>query len=593
MDARSSNVISFLFGSDASPIAIDDHSLGRCGFIELYDDVDLEGMISGISNTTRGKKEKLRENIPSTSSVAEMSYSRHVCLTIIPSFMIPREILTFFKAYIHEIHSIQILRHYVDPEKYLALIKMSSIESAKVLIRDYNGRILTSLEINPVPCYLHTVKRVHLEKDYKHEDHRSISKSLPSSPLTLPEDFVVSGESSEVLPRVQSHIIESERERSRTLSSSGSIFSAVNTVKSDKEPKDDIICAVCLESFVISHPTSLTTYCNHVFHIYCVLKLEGPQCPVCRFQHDSSSNYMSECSDCQLQGEQLESSLTNDGNDNLCNDLWMCLVCGFIGCGSSRHFHIREHYQQHLHSYAMNVDSRRVWDFSGDGYVHRLVLQESGGDDGVTDAIIGNNMHEDDNMRIRNSNLKLSEVTTPGYQSTFRSQCAPVTCEEEELLVNTKLESIAGHYNQLVTFQLEQSRIQHEGRLQNLREFIRHEISLFPIKSGSSGGTWSSTVHQILNNERNKVLQQKEIGEGKVKILQQECDVLLELNSSLRENQMEWRKRVDMAQDKLSKTEQRFTEWIQKLEEKVSSLMSNLDCDKYQQTAGSSSSAFS
>ena len=26
---------------------------------------------------------------------------------------------------------------------------------------------------------------------------------------------------------------------------------------------------------------------------------------------------------------------------------------------------MREHYQQHLHAYAMNTETRRVWDFAG------------------------------------------------------------------------------------------------------------------------------------------------------------------------------------------------------------------------------------
>ena len=36
-------------------------------------------------------------------------------------------------------------------------------------------------------------------------------------------------------------------------------------------------------------------------------------------------------------------------------DLWVCLVCGFIGCGSSHCDHIRTHYLTHLHAYAMNT----------------------------------------------------------------------------------------------------------------------------------------------------------------------------------------------------------------------------------------------
>ena len=56
------------------------------------------------------------------------------------------------------------------------------------------------------------------------------------------------------------------------------------------------------------------------------------------------------------------------------NDLWMCLVCGYVGCGLSNQFHIRTHYLETLHAYVVNLDSKRVWDFAGNGYVHRLVM---------------------------------------------------------------------------------------------------------------------------------------------------------------------------------------------------------------------------
>jgi hypothetical protein len=78
------------------------------------------------------------------------------------------------------------------------------------------------------------------------------------------------------------------------------------------------------------------------------------------------------------------------------DDVWICLVCGFSGCGEMRLGHIREHYEQTLHVYAVNTHSRRVWDFAGiyihikhgvftvlntycvvneigQGYVHRLI----------------------------------------------------------------------------------------------------------------------------------------------------------------------------------------------------------------------------
>jgi uncharacterized UBP type Zn finger protein len=38
--------------------------------------------------------------------------------------------------------------------------------------------------------------------------------------------------------------------------------------------------------------------------------------------------------------------------------LWVCLVCGFIGCGRFHHNHIKAHYEEHFHTYAMNTGEK-------------------------------------------------------------------------------------------------------------------------------------------------------------------------------------------------------------------------------------------
>ena len=48
------------------------------------------------------------------------------------------------------------------------------------------------------------------------------------------------------------------------------------------------------------------------------------------------------------------------------DDMWVCLVCGFVGCGASRTNHIEAHYNSQLHAYAMNTVTKRVWNFAGD-----------------------------------------------------------------------------------------------------------------------------------------------------------------------------------------------------------------------------------
>lgn len=84
-----------------------------------------------------------------------------------------------------------------------------------------------------------------------------------------------------------------------------------------------------------------------------------------RFQHDSFSTSTS-CDMCSVHFQSLQSLF---GESNFFadseEDLWMCVVCGVVGCGASKKNHIASHYEEHLHAYAMNTTTKRVWDFAG------------------------------------------------------------------------------------------------------------------------------------------------------------------------------------------------------------------------------------
>ena len=46
-------------------------------------------------------------------------------------------------------------------------------------------------------------------------------------------------------------------------------------------------------------------------------------------------------------------------------DLWICLVCGNVGCGRYTKEHAQRHYLETHHNYAMSLTDNRVWDYAG------------------------------------------------------------------------------------------------------------------------------------------------------------------------------------------------------------------------------------
>lgn len=60
-------------------------------------------------------------------------------------------------------------------------------------------------------------------------------------------------------------------------------------------------------------------------------------------------------------------------------NLWICVICGNIGCGRYGHAHAHAHYEQTTHLYALELETQRVWDYAGDGYVHRLIQNKADG----------------------------------------------------------------------------------------------------------------------------------------------------------------------------------------------------------------------
>lgn len=81
-----------------------------------------------------------------------------------------------------------------------------------------------------------------------------------------------------------------------------------------------------------------------------------------------------------------DSDAESDADDPSCcavcetqQDLWVCLVCASVGCGRYKQGHAHRHFAETGHLYSLELETQRVWDYAGDGYVHRLIQNKADG----------------------------------------------------------------------------------------------------------------------------------------------------------------------------------------------------------------------
>jgi BRCA1-associated protein len=77
----------------------------------------------------------------------------------------------------------------------------------------------------------------------------------------------------------------------------------------------------------------------------------------------------------------------NCENCGLSDNLWTCLICGFVGCGRYYAKHAVSHNYETRHQFAQEISSQRIWNYIGDNYVHRMIrhgrLQEANNSTGA------------------------------------------------------------------------------------------------------------------------------------------------------------------------------------------------------------------
>eukprot|EP01135_Chromosphaera_perkinsii_P011360 Nk52_evm5s2391 gene=Nk52_evmTU5s2391 len=319
-------------------------------------------------------------------------------------------------------------------------------------------------------------------------------------------------------------------------------------------------CPVCLERMDEAVSGVLTILCNHSFHCECLYKWKDSRCPVCRYckRMEDEDRY--------LLGRNVCSEAGCDSQDNL----WMCLICGNIGCSRYTDGHAFRHFLDTQHTYVMELETQRVWDYAGDNYVHRLIQNNT---DGKMIEFPGRNEHAG-----RRSYGAGDMADSRGYE-----QSGSRTGDDSDALYTEgncsfneeKVDAIELEYTYLLTSQLESQREYFQDKISRIEKEAITRISETEMKLLEMQRQFEEMQMRLGPLEK-----AKKAAEKKNRDILQKYEKTLnnyqeekEMNANLSENQKLWQKKCIEIKRELNESEKQKKEAVAGLEEQVRDLM--------------------
>ena len=323
------------------------------------------------------------------------------------------------------------------------------------------------------------------------------------------------------------------------------------------------VCSICLERMDESVSTVLTILCNHSFHGSCLAQWEDTTCPVCRYVQSPDVIAEQRCSECSS-----------------AEDLWICLICGYVGCGRYVGGHSHAHFIATEHSYTMELEQnqnvQRVWDYVGDNFVHRLMQTDNFADGKLVES---NGRPEE----CHNCHCKGASVCgSAGENAKSNSGVDGIRVNVDE-----KIDSIQLEYTYLLTSQLESQRRYFEDKIARVEGDARREIDEVMNRARTSVEETTEMRSQLstLIKEKSKTEKRATDIQAKLNKTTRQLEEEKQMNKSLCQNQSEWQTKVEKTQKKMAETQIQKDKEIKELQEQVRDLMFYMEAQ--QKIAGS------
>lgn len=436
------------------------------GVVHLYRDTEESPLLDSDAAAVATKKSSV-----ASSADSDPEQCTTLAILAVPSWMMPSDLLGFVGDQAREDVSHFRLIRTGRTNKYMVLLKFRSAKKAREWQKAYNGRLFSAAE--PENCHVVFIKSVEF--------------------LTPSSDDADGGGKGEGgrFPQNQQHDPFTPAPPHAQVARAEKTLSSKPLAPPPPNLLELPTCPVCLER--MDETTGLLTIlCQHVFHCACLEKwrFPGSGCPVCRYTQSPSYTFpyprpgtgANDHGHSGEEGDEAEPmcSVCASGAESV--NLWVCLICGNVGCGRYDGMHAYAHYEETSHCYAMDIATQHVWDYAGDGYVHRLI--QSKPDFSTTPApSTGKDKHTP--KEASSGLIDVGATNTRHENQAYR-------VEAEDMVPREKMETMANEYTYLLTSQL-------EGQRRYFEEQVERAVDKAAL--ASSAAETASTAAEKANQE--------------------------------------------------------------------------------------------